>query len=459
MFSKVLIANRGEIAVRIMRTCADMGIGTVAVYSQPDTDALHVRIANESFPLTAADPSRAYLDMKQILDIAERSGAEAIHPGYGFLAEDPEFVKMCSERGVVFIGPPGWCMYKAKPRDKARQLIKMINLPLIPGSDELIEPGDPGSLDHALEVAQGVGYPVIVKPVNRMGTIGIAVAKNADQLRAAAARFPSGGSNTELSGYYIEKYIPRTKHIEFQVLADSKGNAVYLGERDCSIQRRFQNMMEEAPCPVLNSLQRMKMGIAAIDVSRAIRCVNALAVEFLYSLDTKEFFFNEVNYRLQVEHCINELTSGIDVVREQIRIAAGEELTFSQDDIRIRNHAVECRVNAEDPFKSFLPSPGKITKLRLPHGFAVRVDEGVYEGCDVPPYYDSLLFKISAVGRTRDEAMERMARALAETSVEGIKTNLPFQQAIISDEQFRKGTYTTNFVDERKILHKLHLGG
>ena len=334
MFNKILIANRGEIAVRVIRTCREMGIKAVAVYSDADVDSLHVKLADEAHLIVSPDPFRAYLDMERILEIAERTGCEAIHPGYGFLAENPDFVGMCADRGIVFVGPPNWCMYKAKPKNKARQLMKMINLPVIPGSDEAIEGSSAGALNRALEIAAAIGYPVIVKPSSTGGGIGMMVARNAEQLKTAAKYAEERGRSAfGVAGYYIEKFLSGVKHVEFQVLADSKGNAVFLGERDCSIQRRFQKLVEEAPCPVLTPLLRMKMGVAAIDVAKAMRYVNAMTVEFLYVSETREFYFNEVNARLQVEHCINELITGIDIVREQIKIAAGEEISFSQDDI------------------------------------------------------------------------------------------------------------------------------
>ncbi|MDO8473536.1 MAG: biotin carboxylase N-terminal domain-containing protein, partial [Dehalococcoidia bacterium] len=433
-------------------------IKSAAIYSDVDADALHVKLADEAHLIPSSDPFKAYLDMEKILEIAERSGSEAIHPGYGFLAENPDFVGMCADRGVVFIGPPSWCMYKAKPKHKARQLMKMINLPVVPGSDEAIEGASPGALNRAMEVADSIGYPVIVKPSGTGGGIGMMTARNAEQLKTAVKYAEERGRSAfGVSGYYIEKFLSGVKHVEFQVLADSRGNAVFLGERDCSIQRRFQKLVEEAPCPVLNPLQRMKMGVAAIDVAKAMRYVNAMTVEFLYVAETKEFYFNEVNARLQVEHCINELITGIDLVREQVKIAVGEELSFSQDNIRLRGHAIECRINAEDPFRNFAPNPGRISSLRLPHGLGVRIDEGVYEGYEVPFYYDSLLCKISTYGQDREQAIQRMKRALGETAIEGIKTNLPFQRTVIEDEQFHKGSYNTHFIDERKIMYKLEV--
>lgn len=458
MFGKILVANRGEIAVRVIRTCRDMGIRSVAIYSEADTDSLHVKLADAAHLISSADPFKAYLEMEKILEIAERTGAEAIHPGYGFLAENPDFVGMCADRGVVFIGPPSWCMYKAKPKHRARQLMKMVNLPVVPGSDEAIEGSSAGAVNRAVEVAESIGYPVIVKPSGTGGGIGMMVARDQAQLKDAVKYAEERGKSAfGVSGYYIEKFLTGVKHIEFQVLADTKGNAVFLGERDCSIQRRFQKLVEEAPCSVLNSLQRMKMGVAAIDVAKAMRYVNAMTVEFLYVSETKEFYFNEVNARLQVEHCINELITGIDVVREQIKIAAGEEISFSQDDIKLNGHAIECRVNAEDPYRNFVPNPGKIERLHLPHGLGIRVDEGVYEGYEVPFYYDSLLFKVSSWGRNREQSIQRMRRALDETSVDGIATNLPFQRTVVDDEQFLRGTYTTHFIDERKIMYKLEI--
>lgn len=458
MFNKVLIANRGEIAVRVIRTLREMGIKSVAIYSEVDADSLHVKLADEAYLIPNPDPFKAYLDMGKIVEVAERSGSEAIHPGYGFLSENPDFVGVCADHGIVFIGPPSWCMYKAKPKHKARQLMKMVNLPVVPGSDEAIEGSSGGALNRALEVAESIGYPVIVKPSGTGGGIGMMTAKNAEQLKSAVKYAEERGRSAfGVTAYYIEKFLTGVKHVEFQVLADSKGNAVFLGERDCSIQRRFQKLVEEAPCAVLNPLQRMKMGVAAIDVAKAMRYVNAMTVEFLYVPETKEFYFNEVNARLQVEHCINELITGIDLVREQVKIAAGEELSFSQDNIRLRGHAIECRINAEDPYHNFVPNPGKISRLHLPHGLGVRVDEGVYEGYEVPFYYDSLLFKISTHGPNREQAIQRMRRALSETVVEGIKTNLPFQRTVIDDEQFGKGSYSTHFIEERKIMYKLEV--
>jgi pyruvate carboxylase subunit A len=453
MISKVLIANRAEAAVRVIRTCRDMGIRTVAIYSDVDADSLHVRLADEAYNVGAPSPSQSYLNMQKILEVAERSGAEAIHPSYGFLAENPDFAEMCEERGIIFIGPSSGCMYRARPKHKARQLMKMVHVPVVPGSEEAIEGVDSAALSRAQEVADSIGYPVVVKPTGTGGGIGMMVAENREQLIGAAKyAVERGRSAFGVSGYYIEKLLRNIKHVEFQVLADTKGNVVHLGERECSIQRRFQKMVEESPCSVLTPFLRMKMAVAAIDIARMLRYVNALTVEFLYYPDTQEFYFNEINCRLQIEHPLTESVTGIDVVREQIIIASGNEISCSQDDIRIRGHAVECRITAEDPLCNFIPSPGILTRLRLPHGLGIRVDEGVYEGYEVPFDYDSLLFKIVASGRTRGEALERMRRALDETVVEGIKTIIPFQRAVIGDEEFINGSYTTNFLKGRKVI-------
>jgi len=458
MFDKILIANRGEIAVRIIRTCKEMGIHTVAIYSDIDADALHVKLADEAHPVGPAEPAQSYLNMEAILDIAERSGAEAIHPGYGFLAENPDFAEMCENRGIAFVGPPSRCMYKAKPKHKARQLMRMINVPMTPGSEEAIENSADRGWSQALEVAETIGYPVIVKPSGTGGGIGMMVARDRQQLKDAVEYAEKRGKSAfGMSAFYIEKLLPGIRHVEFQVLADTKGNVIHLGDRDCSIQRRFQKLIEETPCPVLVPFLRMKMAVAAMEVARVLQYVNALTVEFLYSPETQEFYFNEINSRLQVEHCITELVTRIDIVKQQIRIAAGEELGYTQDDIRFGTHALECRINAEDPFHGFLPSSGTISRLRFPHGLGIRIDEGVYEGYEVPFYYDSLLVKLATWGKTRDEAIGRMRRALGEMVVEGIQTTLPFHREVMQDEQFKRGQYTTAFVEERGIVEKLKL--
>jgi len=324
MFDKILIANRGEIAVRIIRTCKEMGIHTVAIYSDIDADALHVKLADEAHPVGPAEPAQSYLNMEAILNIAEKSGTEAIHPGYGFLAENPDFAEMCENRGIAFVGPPSRCMYKAKPKHKARQLMSMINVPIVPGSGEAIENSTERGWSQALEVAETIGYPVVVKPSGTGGGIGMMVARDREQLKSAVEYAEKRGKRAfGMSAFYIEKLLTGIRHVEFQVLADTKGNVIHLGDRDCSIQRRFQKLIEETPCPVLTPFLRMKMAVAAMEVARVLQYVNALTVEFLYSPETQEFYFNEINSRLQVEHCITELVTRIDIVKQQIRIACG----------------------------------------------------------------------------------------------------------------------------------------
>jgi len=434
-----------------------MGICTVAIYSDVDADSLYVKLADEAYPIGPAGTEQSYLNMERVLELAERSHAEAIHPGYGFLAENPEFVEMCEQRGLTFIGPPSQCMYQVKPKHRARNLMRLLNIPVVPGPDEPLLDSTYGRLQQAQEIADSIGYPVIVKPSGGGGGIGMVTARNREEMINAVRLVEERGRKVfGISSFYIEKLLSDIKHIEFQVLADKHGNVIHLGERDCSIQRRFQKMIEEAPCHILSPRLRMKMGAAALDIALALQYVNALTVEFFYDQEKQEFYFNEVNTRLQVEHCVTELVTGVDIVKEQIRIAAGEPLTYSQDDITRLTCAIECRITAEDALRNFLPCPGTITELRLPHGLGLRIDEGVYEGYHVPFNYDSLLLKLMAWGKTRDEAISRMKRALNEMRIEGIETSLPFHRTVLDDELFNSGRYSTDFLDKQHIMEKIH---
>ncbi len=455
-FQKILIASRGEIAVRIIRTCKDMGIRTVAVHSQVDNDALHVKLADETYEIGPPEAAESYLNFDKIINATKQCGAEAIHPGYGFLSENPDFVERCEKENIIFIGPSSECMSKAKPKNRARQMMKMINIPVTPGCDDAITSGTEEGRRRAREVADEVGYPVIVKPSGGGGGIGIMIARNKDELAKAITGAETRGRKAfGSSSFYIEKYLQGMKHVEFQVLADHHGNVVHLGERDCSVQRRFQKLVEEAPCPIVSPFWRMKMGAAAIDVALALDYVGALTVEFFYFPEVRQFYFNEINSRLQVEHCVTELVTGIDIIREQIRIAQREELSINQDDIRMKFHAIECRINAEDALHNFIPSPGVISKLRLPHGPGIRVDEGVYEGYNISFYYDSLMMKLMSFGKTRSEAIARMQRALGEIELQGPKTTLPFHHVILKEEDFVIGDYTTDLADKPEVRNKL----
>ncbi len=456
MFKKILICNRGEIAVRIIRTCKDMGIRTAVVYSDTDSDSLHVRLADEAYRMPLANGRPSYLDMEKILEIARASETEAIHPGYGFLAENPDFVEMSEQQGITMIGPPSRCISQIKPKYKSRQLMKSLDIPIVPGSDEPLMNIQPDKLTAVEEVVESIGYPVVLKPSGGGGGIGIVLVKNREELGKAVQSVEEIGKRVfGVPSFYVEKFFPGIKHIEFQILADQHNNVVHLGERDCSIQRRFQKLIEESPCHILSSHLRMKMAVAALDVAVALKYVNALTVEFFYVPHTQEFYFNEVNCRLQVEHCITEIVTGIDIVREQIRIAAGERLGFTQDDVTRKGCALECRITAEDAARNFLPSPGVITVLRLPHGLGLRIDEGVYEGYDVPIYYDPLLLKLMTWGTTRSETISRMKRALSEMTIEGIKTNIPFHKLALENEDFNSGYYVTDFVTRQGIIPRL----
>ena len=442
MFRKILIANRGEIAVRVMRACREMGISTVAVYSEADAAALHVRLADEAYLLGPAPSSESYLRIDRVIEAARRSGAEAVHPGYGFLAENAQFARAVSEAGLTFIGPPAGVMELMGSKTSARRAAVEAGAPVVPGTTEAI-----ASLAELEETARGLGYPVMLKAAAGGGGKGMRLVAAESELASAfeAARSEAASSFGD-DAVYLEKAVERPRHIEIQVFSDSHGNHVHLGERECSIQRRHQKVIEEAPSPIDDAALRASMGEAAVRVARACAYVGAGTVEFLVSDVTREFYFLEMNTRLQVEHPVTELVTGLDLVREQIRVAAGEPLSFRQEDVVLRGHAVECRVYAEDPENNFLPSPGRITHLRVPAGPNVRDDGGVYAGAEVSIHYDPMISKLATWGRTRAEAVERMRRALDEYTVAGIKTTVPFFRQVMRDPEFLGGRLDTGFI-------------
>jgi len=443
MFDKILIANRGEIAVRIIRACKELGIRTMAVYSQADTNSLHLQLADEAVCIGPGPSSESYLKIDRIISAAEIGDVEAIHPGYGFLAENAHFVEICENCNIKFIGPPSAAIRSMGDKITARETMKKAGVPIVPGSD-----GPIADEQEALKVARKIGYPVIVKAAGGGGGRGMRIAHNDPALvkgfHTAKTEAERAFNNASV---YLEKYIENPHHIEFQILADAKGNVVHLGERDCSIQRRHQKLIEESPSPVMNNDLRKKMGKAAVKAAEAVKYVNAGTVEFIYNEEKKEFYFIEMNTRVQVEHPITEEVTGIDIVKEQIRIAAGEELGYDQKDITFERAAIECRVNAEDPFNNFQPCPGKIEFMHTPGGHGVRVDKHAYTGYVIPPHYDSMLAKLICYGKDRREALDRMARALDEFMIRGIKTTIPLHQLILKDPNFRRGRYSTSFIE------------
>jgi acetyl-CoA carboxylase biotin carboxylase subunit len=442
MFKKILIANRGEIAVRVIRACHEMGIAAVAVYSDVDRAALHVRKADEAYPIGAAAASESYLNIQKILDVAGKSGAEAIHPGYGFLSENAKFAKACVEAGVKFIGPTAAAMDAMGSKTQARQAMERAGVPIVPGTSRGLE-----SFEQAEQVAARIGYPVMLKAAAGGGGKGMRLVHTPDDLKSAleGARSEAERSFGD-SEVYVEKAIVNPRHIEMQVLADEFGNTVYLGERECSIQRRHQKVVEEAPSPVVDPDMRRRMGEVAVRVAQAAGYTNAGTVEFLVD-QQKSFYFLEMNTRLQVEHPVTELITGLDLVHLQIRIAAGERLPFTQEDVKIRGHAIECRIYAEDPDNNYFPSPGKITLLLAPSGPGIRRDSGMYEGWTVPMDYDPLLAKLIGYGTDRNQAIGRLTRALNEYFVGGIKTNISLFRRILRDPDFRAARLDTGFLD------------
>jgi acetyl-CoA carboxylase biotin carboxylase subunit len=448
MFKKILIANRGEIAVRVIRACHEMGIAAVAVYSDVDRPALHVRKADEAYPIGAATASESYLNIQKILDVAVRSGADAIHPGYGFLSENAKFARACADAGIKFIGPTAAAMDAMGSKTRARQAMERAGVPFVPGTSRGLE-----SFEQAEQVAARIGYPVMLKAAAGGGGKGMRLVHVPEELKSSleAARSEAERSFGD-SEVYIEKAILNPRHIEMQVLADEHGNIVYLGERECSLQRRHQKVVEEAPSPIVDPDMRRRMGEVAVRVAQAAGYTNAGTVEFLVD-QQKNFYFLEMNTRLQVEHPVTELITGLDLVHLQIRIAAGERLPFTQDEVTIRGHAIECRIYAEDPDNNYFPSPGKITLLLLPSGPGIRHDSGMYEGWTVPMDYDPLLAKLIGYGTDRDQAISRLTRALNEYFVGGIKTNISLFRRILSDPDFRAAKLDTGFL-ERLLKRK-----
>jgi acetyl-CoA carboxylase, biotin carboxylase subunit len=442
MFKRILIANRGEIAVRIIRACREMGIESVAVFSDVDRRALFVRKADHAYPIGPAQASESYLNIEKILDVARRSGAEAIHPGYGFLSENAKFARACEAAGIKFIGPSAASMEMMGSKTRARQNMKKAGVPFVPGSEKGLE-----SPEAAERLAEEIGYPVMLKAAAGGGGKGMRLVRDPKELRSALESAQSEAQRSfGDSEVYIEKFIENPRHIEVQIFADEYGNTVYLGERECSVQRRHQKVMEEAPSPIVTPEMRSKMGEIAVKAAKAAKYANAGTIEFLVD-QQRNFYFLEMNTRLQVEHPVTELVTGLDLVHLQIRVANGEKLPIKQEDVSVRGHAIELRIYAEDPDNNFFPSPGRITRLISPSGPGIRRDSGMYEGWEVPLEYDPLLAKLIGYGETREMAIDRLRRALVEYFVGGIKTNIPLFRRILLHPDFRAGNLDTGFLD------------
>jgi acetyl-CoA carboxylase biotin carboxylase subunit len=442
VFNKILIANRGEIAVRIIRACREMGIETVAVYSQADKEALHTQMADEAICIGPAAAKDSYLNIQNIISATVLSGAQAIHPGFGFLSENSKFAKMCGECNISFIGPDPECIENMGNKSNAREIMLKAGVPIVPGSKNAVK-----DEKELLQTAKNIGYPVMIKASAGGGGRGIRIVYKEEELiksyESAKAEAKAAFGDDAI---YVEKFIEKPRHIEIQILGDNFGNIVYLGERDCSMQRRNQKVLEEAPSPIMTDELRNSMGETAVRAAKAVSYNNAGTIEFL--LDNKNnYYFMEMNTRIQVEHPITEMVTGIDLIKEQIKIAAGEKLDLTQKDIKINGHAIECRINAEDTSNGFRPSPGTIRDLYIPGGFNIRVDSAVYSGYSIPPYYDSMIGKLIAYGKSREEAIARMRRALGEFVIEGVDTNVDFQLQLINSKEFINGTYDTKFIE------------
>ena len=444
MFEKILIANRGEIAIRVMRACRELDIDTVAIYSDADKTSLYTNYADESYPLGDPSPAKSYLNIEKIMDIAIDSGADAIHPGYGFLAENPKFGEECEKNGIKLIGPSGDVINQMGDKITSKALMKKAGVPVIEGTPEGVS-----DIEEAKEIAKQIGYPVIVKASAGGGGIGMrAVYEEEELVRAIETTQSVAATNFGDSTVFIEKYLEKPRHIEFQLLADDHGNVIHVADRQCSIQRRHQKLLEESPSPIMTDELREQMGGSAVKAAEYIGYKSAGTVEFLY--DNGEYYFLEMNTRIQVEHPITELVTNTDLIKEQIKIANGDELTYSQDDIVVNGHAIECRINAEDPLNDFSPNPGKITGYRSPGGPGVRRDSGVYMNYTIPTFYDSMISKLITYGRDRNDAINRMKRALSEYIILGVKTTIPFHKAVLRNPNFISGDLNTHFIDTYK---------
>ena len=443
MINKVLIANRGEIAVRIIRACREMGIETVAVYSQADASALHVQLADEAICIGPAASKDSYLNMENILTATVMSGADAIHPGFGFLSENARFAEMCRQCNITFIGPSPELIHRMGNKSEARKTMMEAGVPVVPGTKEPVFDAEAGR-----KLADVLGYPVMIKASSGGGGKGMRISRNADDFEEnfRLAQMESVNSFKDYT-MYIEKYIEEPRHIEFQILGDAFGNVIHLGERDCSIQRRHQKVLEESPSPAMTEKLRKKMGDVAIRAAKAVGYESAGTIEFLLDKNN-QFYFMEMNTRIQVEHPVTEAVTNVDLIKSQIRIAAGEALNIRQKDIQFKGHAIECRINAENPELNFRPSPGTIGQLHLPGGKGIRVDTAVYAGYTIPPYYDSMIAKVIVHGKSRNEAIKKMKSALSEFIATGIDTNVDFQMEIMNDPVFQSGWFSTNFIEQ-----------
>lgn len=446
MVNKILIANRGEIALRIMRACRELEVSSVAVYSEADRQALFTHYADEAYFIGPAPAGASYLNIQKILEVARESGADAIHPGYGFLAENPSFAFACERQGIKFIGPSSEVIELLGDKVTARREIEKAGIPVVPGMDECVV-----EFGQAKSMANEIGYPVIIKPSGGGGGIGMSIVRDDGELRDALEYSKAIASTTfALSDVYMEKYLDNPRHIEVQILGDSKGNVIHLGERECSIQRRHQKLIEEAPSPAVTSALRAEMGKIAVNVAKLVGYEGAGTVEFLFS--EGKFYFLEVNARIQVEHPTTEMVTGIDIVKEQIRIASGLPLSIKQEEVQMNGWAIECRINAEDPLNDFVPTPGKIKAYRSPGGVGTRVDSGVYSYLTIPSFYDSMIAKLIVWGRDRNEAINRMRRALYEFVITGVKNDIPFHKAVMENPRFIKGELGTHFIESEATL-------
>ncbi|MGG0473958.1 acetyl-CoA carboxylase biotin carboxylase subunit [Priestia aryabhattai] len=449
MIKKLLIANRGEIAVRIIRACKELGVESVAVHSQADRESLHVQLADEAYCIGPTSSKDSYLNFTNIMSVAMLTGCDAIHPGYGFLAENADFAELCRECNVTFVGPSPEAINKMGTKDVARETMREAGVPIVPGSTGIVE-----SVEDGMSIANDIGYPVIIKATAGGGGKGIRVAKNEQELvkgititqQEAATAFGN-------PGVYIEKFIEDFRHVEIQVLADSHGNTVHLGERDCSIQRRLQKLIEETPSPALDKKTRELMGDAAVKAAQAVNYTGAGTVEFIYDYRENKFYFMEMNTRIQVEHPVTEMVTGVDLIKEQIKVANGETLPFKQEEVTFNGWAIECRINAENPEKNFMPSPGTIQMYLPPGGYGVRVDSAAYPGYAIPPYYDSMVAKLIVHAPTREEAIERMKRALDEFVIDGVATTIPFHQKLLNHEKFVSGEFNTKFLELYDVMN------